>query len=114
MRWKLLYAVLIVSVGLPPSLGFGAEQSKRSSLSLQTVAARDDRFGLKQSPLLHEAIRPEERGETPRDRSKLTSRDLFLPWQDAAKASKQKSDAINVEPWLPMRGALGVKVEVTW
>lgn len=114
MRWKLLYAVSIVSLGLLPSLGFGAESNKRSGPDLYTVVAHDEQLGLNQNPSLDDVRPLREQSRTERGAAKLTLRDLFLPTQDAAKTSQQKADSINVEPWMPMRGALGVKVEVTW
>jgi hypothetical protein len=40
-------------------------------------------------------------------------KDLFFK-PDQASSKAKTSDSIAVEPWLPGRGSVGVKVEVTW
>jgi hypothetical protein len=40
-------------------------------------------------------------------------KDLFFK-SDPISSKTKNSDSIAVEPWLPGRGSVGVKVEVTW
>jgi hypothetical protein len=40
-------------------------------------------------------------------------KDLFFK-SDSSTTNSKTSDAIAIEPWMPGRGSLGVKVEVTW
>jgi len=45
---------------------------------------------------------------------RLETRELFLKREDSEKIVERSEKELSFEPWMPGRGALGVRVEVTW
>jgi len=114
MRVQYWFATVVAVVSLVTSLasdGWAAQQNEaRSELRL---------IGSTQDVKRADGTQYVEIGKTTKPRESTTPerppslKDLFFK-PDPSTAKSKTADSVAIEPWMPGRGSLGVKVEVTW
>jgi hypothetical protein len=113
MRLQLLLLLLFaVTYGVVLPCPCKADQSDspvlRPLMVSSTASDRDATFPSRNFSQTEESKPRENKTERPLGIKDL----LFKP--SSAKDSNKPLESLGVEPWMPGRGAIGVKVEVTW
>jgi hypothetical protein len=109
MRWK--WAVVVIVVSSIPFSSVGAE-TFRNPYRLLQVSEPTSRQGTRQiSSDLVPTTRPANKIP---DNKTTRLRDLFPKDISDKLGTPTKSNNLSFEPWVPGRGAVGVRLEVTW
>ena len=109
MQWK--WTVAVVVVGIIPFCSVRAETVGESYRLLQ-ISEHASRQGTRQiSSDLVSAPRPVT---TIPDNKTTRLQDLFPKDLSQKLSDSNKSNNLSFEPWVPGRGAVGVRLEVTW
>lgn len=93
---------------LPVSSSYAelAESPSHAAKLLHSKKAED--------PVSKKAPEPDQTQQLDAVRKLPSLKDLGLNLESSAIAKRNELDSLTVQPWTPGRGALGVKLEVTW
>lgn len=110
MREVLLFAVLAGTLLGGASGASCAESSRLPTNGLRLVSNDDDPT----ASVSREPRPPKKEAEQPTAQKLPSLSDLGLNLDSSSIAKRNELDSFSVQPWAPGRGAVGVKVELTW
>lgn len=112
MQLRLLLVVVVICVVAVFSSPCRAAQ-EATSLSTRLLSSKDQNTSTQRRNLSGRDLRVSSSKEiVTKDTARLS--DLFLTRNQPDIQEKRSKGEVGIEPWVPGRGALGIKVEVTW
>jgi hypothetical protein len=114
MRSQFWFAVVVVSFVASSMPGYAwAAQRDESQPGVRLIGSSQ---GIQPADILSlDVSLPPKRQVQPASPANRAPalRDLFFTPEESSRKTKP-ADSVAIEPWLPGRGSVGVKVEVTW
>lgn len=110
LLWAVVVTVIGVSVSVPTSYVYAELRTRRYDMVQIHEKGPARRPAQTSSDIVPNTLPP--RKTTDRQASRI--RDLFPKDIYEKLGTKAKDDSLHFEPWMPGRGAVGVRVEVTW
>ena len=111
---RLLWSIVVVLSTVSVVLSTPDAGAETLGSQYRVVHVREEAPSRRPAQRLSDDVsRTTPRKERPNNRASRIH-DLFPKDAHEKPGTKSKEDSLTVEPWVPGRGALGVRVEVTW